>query len=218
MKGRRWQFSRPFVCSCVDFWSAGPPWPWRTWPCASNWPSSSGPSNAPHCANATASSGPGYRGCVGLEVRLAHRPARHRDALASPGLPALLAMEVPEEAWEATGRSGDPRSDPPHVPGESDLGRSANLVRTSPAGSQGRGVHSGPRVRDSYARAGPARHRTGATGKNSFLDADQTGPCGAGAKAGGADVFWAVMSKKSSSSGPVLMAARGSGLFALSRF
>ena len=51
------------------------------------------------------------------------------------GLQALLAMEVEgRETRPPAHRTRNPRPDSPHVPGEPDLGRTANLSRTAPAG------------------------------------------------------------------------------------
>ncbi len=75
---------------------------------------------------------------------LAFRPsrgaARHRSPLASAGIQAVLALEVPNgQSRTAEERARNPQADSPHVTRESKLGRPADPVRARIVGSHGVG-------------------------------------------------------------------------------
>ena len=68
-----------------------------------------------------------------------HRAAQNGHQVASHGIQAVLAVEVEaQKTWASTHRTGNPRPDSPYVPGELDLGRTADRIRTGTVGPRRR--------------------------------------------------------------------------------
>src|SRR5262249_11681729 len=66
-----------------------------------------------------------------LAVDLGHRPARDSPRVASPGLSALLALEVPEPTGRtSSNRPGNSQPHPPHGHREPHLGSASDSSRT----------------------------------------------------------------------------------------